>query len=73
MSNQSTWTRQQLFDPETIQKSKTIKPTERLRLLFHRSKYAIEDGTLIRYKIMKGVAYVLEVRRGGRALDGEKE
>ncbi len=73
MNSQSTWTRQQLFDPKTVKKSTTITTKERLRLLFHRSQYAIEGGTLIRYKTMSGVAYILEVHHNEAALDGEKE
>lgn len=62
----STWTKQNLFDPKTIAKSR-ITFWERLRLLFHKTFISLdsEDGThtLTRYKQMKGKIYVLKVEQ----------
>lgn len=61
MSN-STWTQQRIFDPTTVKKSTTITWRERLRLLFVRNQYAFEDSTMIRYKKLGDVAYILEIK-----------
>lgn len=65
MSNEktATWTRQPLFDPAKIAKSTQISFKERLQLLFKKNEYAYEDGTLVRYKRLKGVTFILDISR----------
>lgn len=62
MKKYQTWHRQQLFDPSTIKKTTTISLKNRLRLLFTRRRYAAEENTIIAYKQLDGVTYVLKVQ-----------
>lgn len=62
----STWTQQNVFNPKTIQTSR-ITPLERFRLLFHKKFHSFDTAentaTLTTFKRMKGVTYVIDVKR----------
>lgn len=62
----SKWTRKNMFDPATVEKSHmTLR--DRLKLLFKRGRWAVdwdaEGTTLTKYKVMNDRIYVLYVRR----------
>lgn len=58
------WTRKNVFNPDTIKKSR-ITLWERVRLLFHRSYRSFDSGkdvsTVVRYKRMNDKIYALKV------------
>lgn len=60
------WTKQNMFDPATVQKSVTTSRLERIKLLFKPVQYSYDhseqDGVVIvKYKKMNGITYVLNV------------
>lgn len=62
----SVWEPYNLFDPKTIQKSVTTTRVEKLKLLFVKSHYSVDQDTnmctFTKYKIMNGKAYILHVK-----------
>lgn len=62
----TTWTKQNMFDPATIERSTGIPFKDRMRLLFRKRHHScdIADGrmTITTFKRMSGKTYVLKVK-----------